>query len=82
MTNKNFGWHKAWGRLPNGRLRHVSGLEYTVKRGDGFTDINTVDNTLQEYQDFELARGVAPHQMVERILRLNKEAVRWHEANP
>ena len=82
MTNKNFNWHKAWQRLPSGRVRHISGLEYTVERGDGFTDINTAADTLDQYQAFELARGVAPHQMIERILRLNKEAARWHEANP
>ena len=40
MTGKNFNWHKAWQRLPNGRLRHISGAEFTVERGDGYTDIN------------------------------------------
>ena len=82
MTNKNFNWHKAWRLLPNGRLRHVSGLEFTVERGDGYTDINAADDTLQEYQRYELHRGVAPHQFIERLQRLNKEAALWHQRNP
>ena len=36
MTGKHRNWHRAWSRLPNGRLRHISGAEFVVERGEGF----------------------------------------------
>lgn len=82
MTNKNFNWHKAWQRLPSGRLRHISGAEFTVQRGDGFTDINAAPETVGEYQAYELARGVPVHDLAQRLMRLAKEAGMWLERKP
>ncbi len=50
MSEKNKNWEKAWTRLPSGRLRHVSGAEFTVEPGDGFIDIDAAPDTLAEYQ--------------------------------
>ena len=58
MTGKRHNWHRAWSRLPNGRLRHISGAEFVVVSGNGFKDINAAPETLAEYQAYELARGV------------------------
>ena len=82
MTGKHHNWHRAWSRLPNGRLRHISGAEFVVPRGDGFTDINAAPETLGEFQSFELARGVPVHDLAQRLIRLAREAGEWlaHEA--
>lgn len=82
MTGKHRNWHRAWSRLPNGRLRHISGAEFTVERGEGFTDVNAAPETLSEYQAHELARGVPLHDLVQRLQRLAREAVEWLERNP
>ena len=63
MTAKNLNWEKSWTRLPSGRLRHISGVEFTVEHGEGFTDINAADDSLAEYQRYELARGVPAHDL-------------------
>lgn len=79
MTGKHRGWHKAWQRLPDGRLRHASGVEFTVERGDGFTDIRVTPETLDAFQAHEAARGVPIHDMARRLLRLAREARRFME---
>lgn len=80
---KHHNWHRAWTRLPNGRLRHISGAEFVIQRGDGFTDINAAPETLDEFQTFELARGVPVHDLAQRLIRLAREAAEWlaHEAS-
>ena len=82
MTGKHHNWHRAWSRLPNGRLRHTSGAEFVVSRGNGFTDIDAAPETLGEFQSFELARGVPVHDLAQRLIRLAREAGEWlaHEA--
>ena len=82
MTGKHRNWHRAWARLPNGRLSHISGAEFVVQRGDGFTDIVAASETLAEFQSFELARGVPVHDLAQRLIRLAREAGEWlaHEA--
>ena len=82
MSGKHKYWHKGWTRLPNGRLRHISGAEFILEQGDGFTDVNAAEDTLQEYQRYELARGVPAHDLAQRLMRLAREAHTWHEANP
>ena len=77
MTGKHYAWHKAWQRLPNGRLRHISGAEFIVTRGVGYTDINAAPETLPEYQAYELARGVPVHDLAQRLMRLAREAGEW-----
>ncbi len=79
MTGKNYNWHKAWQRLSSGRLRHISGAEFIVTPGDGFTDINAAPETLKEYQAYELARGVPLHDLAKRLMRLAREAGEWHK---
>lgn len=82
MSGKHKNWHRAWSRLPNGRLRHISGAEFMLVRGDGFTDVRAAPETLDEYQSFELARGVPLHDLVQRLQRLAREANEWHARNP
>lgn len=77
MGGKHKNWHRAWSRLPNGRLRHISGAEFTVQRGDGYTDINAAPETLAEFQAYELARGVPVHDLAARLQRLAREAHDW-----
>ena len=71
MTNKNFNWHKKWKRLENGRLQHLSGIEFVYDAALGWSPC--VD-TIKEFEAYELARGVPIHQIAERVMRLVKEA--------
>ena len=82
MTGKHHNWRRAWFRLPNGRLRHISGAEFVVVAGNGFKDINAAPETLAEYQAYELARGVPLHDLAQRLMRLAREAGQWLERNP
>ena len=82
MTGKHHNWHRAWNRLPDGRLRHISGAEFVVVSGNGFKDINAAPETLAEYQAYELARGVPLHDLAQRLMRLAREAGQWLERNP
>ena len=82
MTGKHHNWHRAWSRLPNGRLRHISGAEFLLVPGDGFTDVKAAPETLVEYQIYELACGVPPHDLVQRLQRLAREANDWNRLNP
>ena len=82
MTGKHRNWHRAWYRLPNGRLRHISGAEFILLPGDGFTDVRAAPETLGEYQDYELARGVPLHDLAKRLMRLAREANEWSAKNP
>ena len=82
MTGKHHNWRRAWSRLPNGRLRHISGAEFVVVSGNGFKDINAAPETLAEYQAYELARGVPLHDLAQRLMRLAREAWQWLERNP
>lgn len=80
MTGKHFNWHKSWHR-EGARLIHSSGLAFEIIKGDGYTDIVAVNDTLEAWQAFELARGVPLHDLVERAKRLNREAAEWHGRN-
>ena len=82
MTGKHHNWHRAWSRLPSGRLRHISGAEFVLIHGDGFTDVKAAPETLAEYQAHELARGVPLHDLAQRLMRLAREAHEWHRRNP
>lgn len=82
MTGKHKNWHLAWSRLPDGRMRHISGAEFTLVRGDGFTDVRVAPETLDEYQTSEMARGVPLHDLIERLQRLCREAHEWSQRNP
>lgn len=76
MTSKNFGWHKNWLALPNGRRLHLSGLEFEYDAGLGWS---TCDDTLAEFQAYEVARGVPLHDMQSRLLRLVRECAEWRD---
>lgn len=81
MTGKHYGWHRAWSRKGD-RLVHISGAEFTIERGDGYTDINAAPETLAEFQAYELARGVPVHDLAARLIRLAREGAEWLERNP
>lgn len=82
MCGKHKNWHRAWTRLPNGRIRHVSGAEFIVVVGAGFTDINAAAETLGEFQSYELARGVPVHDLAARLIRLAREGGDFLRRNP
>lgn len=82
MTGKHHNWHRAWSRLPNGNLRHDTGLVFVVSRGASYTDIEADPSTLDAFQAAEQARGVPFHDLVARMKRLAREAAMWHESNP
>ena len=67
-------------RLPH--QSRISGAEFVVVSGNGFTDINAAPETLAEYQAYELARGVPLHDLAQRLMRLAREAGEWAERNP
>lgn len=77
MSGKHKNWHRAWSRLPSGRLRHISGLEFEVTVGDGYTDVVLEPSTMAEFQRHECARGVPVHDLVRRLQRLCYEANDW-----
>lgn len=73
MTNK-YQWHKEWQRLDNGRLRHSSGIEF---EHDDILGWETCNETMEQFQSTELARGVPIHDLINRVTRLAKEAAMW-----
>lgn len=81
MTSKNYNWHKAW-RREGDRLVHLSGAQFVIERGDGFTDVNAAPETLGEFERYELARGVPAHDLAQRLIRLAREAHKWLQTNP
>lgn len=81
MGGKHKNWHKAW-RREGDRLVHLSGAVFVIERGDQFTDINAAPETLDEFQRYELARGVPVHDLQARLLRLAREAHEWLQRNP
>ena len=74
MTSKNFCWHKNWQTLPNARRRHISGLEFEYDDDLGWA---TCDDTLEEFQAYEAARGVPLHDIQNRMIRLARECAEW-----
>ena len=73
MVNK-YNWHKAWQKLPNGRLWHESGLQVEYNDNLGWVSCN---DTIDAFQQFEMARGVPLHDIQNRLTRLLKEASLW-----
>lgn len=80
MTGKHYNWHKAWTRKGS-RVAHISGAEFIVSRGNGFTDIDVAPETLEEYQAHEIARGVPLHDLQQRLMRLAREAAEFNSNN-
>ncbi len=78
MTGKHYKWHTAW-RRQGGLLVHDSGLavEYDPELGWCSTDATT-----EAWSAFELARGVAFHDLEARLTRLLREAAEWNDRNP
>ena len=71
MTSKHYGWQAQWQRLPDGRLRHSSGLEL---EHDDILGWSTVDESLEAFHAAELERGVPLHDITARLQRLCREA--------
>lgn len=83
MTGKNRNWRSRWERLPDGSLRHVSGLVLRPECGEGYTDLNADETTLGACQTWLTdVRGTAPHDLHAALMRLMREAAEWHQANP
>lgn len=83
MTKKRHRWQANWERLPDGSLRHVSGLVMRPERGDGFTDFLAVPATLPALSSWLInVRGTAPHDLPIAATRITREAAEWHHGNP
>ena len=83
MTGKRHRWQANWERLPDGSLRHVSGLVLRPERGDGFTDLRASPATLPALNAWLIdVRRTAPHDMQRAAQRIVQEAAQWHRENP
>ncbi len=79
MTGKHHKWQLNWSRQPDGSVRHTSGLTFEiVDGGDGYSDLEATDASLDAFQTHELARGVPLHDLAARMQRLAREAGEWH----
>jgi hypothetical protein len=78
MTGKNYNWHKAWSHKGD-RLVHMSGVAFKYSDALGW---RMCDDTLTEFQNYELGRGVPLHDLAARLMRLTKEADEWIQLNP
>ena len=71
MTSKHYKWQAQWQRLPNGGIKHSSGL---VVECDDVLGWQTEDASLAIFQASEKARGVPLHDIASRLQRLLREA--------
>ena len=79
---KHDAWQDAWSRLPDGSVKHESGLTFVpVGASDGGIDLTATRESLDVWQSHELARGVPLHDLAKRGQRLAREAGEWHVKN-
>lgn len=71
MPSKRYKWQAQWQRLPNGNLKHSSGL---IVEYDEVLGWQTEDASLAIFQASEKARGVPLHDLAARLQRLLREA--------
>ena len=82
MTGKHYAWQEAWTRLPDGSVKHESGLSFApVGASDGGIDMNATSESLGTWQSHELARGVPLDDLAKCGQRLAREAGEWHVKN-
>ena len=82
MTSNHYAWQDAWSRLPDGSVKHESGLIFTpVGASDGGIELTATRESLNVWQSHELARGVSLHDLAKRGQRLAREAGEWHVKN-
>lgn len=74
MPNKHYKWQVQWQRLPDGNLKHSSGLVVEYDEDLGW---QTEDASLAIFQASEKSRGVPLHQLHERLQRLLREAAEF-----
>jgi len=83
VTGRRHRWQANWERLPDGSLRHVSGLVLRPERGDGFTDLRASHGTLPALNAWLIdVRRTAPHDMQRAAQRIVQEAAQWRRENP
>jgi len=83
MTNKRYKWQANWERLPDGSLRHISGLVMRPELGDGFTDFRAVPATLPALTKWLVdVRRTAAHDLQNAAQRIAREAGEWHQSKP
>lgn len=78
MTSKHYKWQAQWQRLPNGGIKHSSGL---VVEYDDALGWQTEDASLAIFQASEKARGVPLHDIASRLQRLLREASEIDESH-
>ena len=84
MTSENRKrWQAEWSRLPDGSVRHDSGLTFgIVDRDDDdalASDLMVDQSTVAAFEAHERARGVPAHDLWQRSARLAREAGEWHQ---
>lgn len=86
MTSENRKrWQTAWSRLPNGSVKHDSGLTFVLADRDDDdalgSDLLVDQSTMPAFEAHERARGVPAHDLWQRAARLAREAGEWHQQN-
>ena len=86
MTSENRKrWQAAWSRLPDGSVRHETGLTFVLadREGDAAlgSDLIVDQATVAAFEAHERARGVPAHDFWQRSARLAREAGEWHQQN-
>lgn len=82
MTGKHHALHDAWSRLPDGSVKHESGLIFApVGASDGGIDMNATRESLDAWQTHELAHGVPLDDLAKLAPRLARVAGEWHVKN-
>ena len=85
MTGKHHNWQAAWSRLPDGSVKHDSGLVFNLADRDDedalASDLLVDQSSITAFAANERARGVPQHDLMMRITRLAREAGEWHAQN-
>lgn len=85
MTGKNNNWRFNWERLPDGSIRHKSGLVFVLTDRDDddalASDLRVHESSLAAFNEREAARGLPKHDLLMRMVRLSREAGEWHIKN-
>lgn len=81
VSSKHKYWHREW-QVQDGRLVHTSGLAFavTLSAGTGAA-VSLCRDSLSDFNRREMARGVAPEDLSDRLGRLQREALRWAQRN-
>jgi hypothetical protein len=85
MTGKRHRRQGGWSRLPDGSVRHESGLTFLLVDSNDpdalESDLLVDQSSVAAFEAYERARGVPQHDLWQRAARLAREAGEWHQLN-